>query len=36
MPKALPLTLLILLAGALAIYAALLAFLWWKQESLMF
>jgi pimeloyl-ACP methyl ester carboxylesterase len=36
MPKALPLTLLVLLAGALALYAALLAFLWWKQESLMF
>ncbi|NNU43733.1 alpha/beta hydrolase [Ramlibacter montanisoli] len=36
MPKALPLTLLVLLAGALAVYAALLAFLWWKQESLMF
>jgi uncharacterized protein len=36
MPKALPLTLLILLAGALALYAALLAYLWLRQESLMF
>lgn len=36
MPKGLPLTLLVLLAGALAVYAALLAFLWFRQESLMF
>ena len=36
MPKPLVLTLLLLLAGAAAIYAAVLAFLWWKQESLMF
>ena len=35
MPKALALT-LFLLASTLALYAALLAFLWWKQESLMF
>ena len=36
MPKALPLTLLVLLAAAFALYAALLAFLWWKQERLLF
>jgi hypothetical protein len=36
MPKALWLTPLILLAGALALYAAVLAFLWWRQESLLF
>lgn len=36
MPKGLLLSTLVLLAGALAVYAALLAFLWWKQESLMF
>ncbi|HZN48786.1 MAG TPA: alpha/beta fold hydrolase [Ramlibacter sp.] len=35
MPKALS-NLLMLLAGALAVYAALLAFLWFRQESLMF
>lgn len=36
MPKGLLLTIVVLFAGALAVYAALLAFLWWKQESLMF
>lgn len=36
MSKAFTLTLLVLLAGALAVYALVLAFLWWRQESLMF
>jgi hypothetical protein len=36
MPKVLSLTLLVLLAGALAVYAVFLAFLWFRQESLMF
>jgi hypothetical protein len=36
MPKALWLTVLVSVAGAFAIYAALLAFLWFRQESLMF
>ena len=36
MPKALWLTALLLVAGALALYAALLAFLWFRQESMMF
>jgi uncharacterized protein len=36
MPKGLSLTLLVLLAGALALYALMIAFLWLKQESLMF
>ncbi len=36
MPKGLPLTILVLCAGALAVYAVLLAFLWFRQESLMF
>jgi uncharacterized protein len=36
MPKALSLTLLLVLGSFLALYAAVLAFLWWKQESLMF
>lgn len=36
MPKALTATLLLLLAGVLALYVLLLAFLWFRQESLMF
>jgi uncharacterized protein len=36
MPKALWLTALLLVAGALALYAAMLAFLWWRQEAIMF
>ena len=36
MPKGLALTFLVLLAGAALVYAAFLALLWWKQESLMF
>jgi uncharacterized protein len=36
MPKPVWLTALLLVAGALALYAAMLAFLWFRQESLMF
>jgi hypothetical protein len=36
MPKAILLTLLLLVAGAVALYTLVLAFLWWRQESLMF
>jgi pimeloyl-ACP methyl ester carboxylesterase len=36
MSKALPLTILTFVAGALVLYAAVLAFLWWRQEGLMF
>lgn len=36
MPKAFWLTALLLAAGALALYAVMLAFLWFRQESLMF
>jgi uncharacterized protein len=36
MPKAFWLTALLLAAGALVLYAAMLAFLWFRQESLMF
>lgn len=36
MPKPVWITLLLFAAGALACYALLLAFLWWRQESLMF
>lgn len=36
MPKPAWITLLLVAAGALACYALLLAFLWWRQESLMF
>jgi pimeloyl-ACP methyl ester carboxylesterase len=36
MPKPLVLTLLAVLAGAAALYAIVLAVLWWLQESLMF
>lgn len=36
MPRGLLTTVLILAAGALLAYAALLAFLWWRQESIMF
>lgn len=36
MPKAFWLTAVLLAAGALALYAVLLAFLWYRQESLMF
>jgi pimeloyl-ACP methyl ester carboxylesterase len=34
--KAVSLTLLLTLAGALVLYVAVLAFLWWRQESLLF
>src|SRR5687768_16229295 len=36
MPKPLVLTLLVLLAGAAALYAVVLGLLWWRQEALMF
>lgn len=36
MPRGLPTTFLILAAGTFLAYAALLAFLWWRQETLLF